>query len=150
MDNRKVSDKQLSIVAEKLILEVFGLDKVLIKFEIMQDKDNMYDNDLFCRVVMYYKDEHHAFSKFYRRKNIESMFLTMLGTLASQGDDIGLSEEGNGAKDVLSKAIAFKGRIFKFNCIDGIDKALFTPIGESYIMSFLDEFIELIEHANGE
>lgn len=150
MDNRKVSDEQLSTVAAKLILEVFGLDRVLIKFETMEDKDTMYDNDLFCRIVMYYNNEHHAFSKFYRRKNIESMFLTMLGTLSSQGDDTGLSEAGKGAKDVLSKAIAFKGQIFRFNCIAGIDKALFTPTGESYIMSFLDEFIELIEQQDGE
>lgn len=151
MDNRKVPDKELMEGFSVLANNLFPIkSKYVFQLETLTDADTMYDNDLFARISVFYKDgDHYGFTKFYRRKTLESALLILLG-LFSPDKDVKLTDAQKETEGALMEWLAEASLSFKQRRMFGEGRALFTDEGTPYVLAFIDAMAESVQNVMGE
>ena len=151
MDNRKVPDKELMEGFSVLVNNLFPIkSKYVFQLETLTDDNTMYDNDLFARISVFYKDgEHYGFTKFYRRKVIESALLILLGMFSPDKDEK-LTDAQKVTEEALMEWLAGCSLSFKQRRMLGEGRALFTDEGTPYVLAFINAMAESVQNIMGD
>lgn len=159
-DNRRSSDEEIEELGKGIITSLFNLDtdKTLFKLDILDDPDTMYYNDMFTRMVLNYQNEDVAFSKFYRREEIEAVLYIITSLLISMVEDNELisdlvqkSDTNKAIHGLLLVAIFTQAQAFREMVEEtGMEKVMSTEEGSSFVMTFLDEFTSMVSEVRSQ
>lgn len=159
-DNRRSSDEEIEELGKGIITSLFNLDtdKTLFKLDILDDPGTMYYNDMFTRMVLNYQNEDVAFSKFYRREEIEAVLYIITSLLISMVEDNELisdlvqkSDTNKAIHGLLLVAILTQAQAFREMVEEtGMEKVMSTEEGSSFVMTFLDEFTSMVSEVRSQ
>jgi hypothetical protein len=145
MDNRRIQDKELLGVLQAVMSGLFPTkQEMMFQIETLKDEDTMYENDQFARITMFLGGDFHAFSKFYRRKYIESFVLLLVGLLQEKTYE-DMSPEAIKETVKLLEWVIRKKNYYLYRRLTGEQNALRMADDKSYIMAFIDEFVDFIQ-----
>ena len=149
MDNRRIQDKELLGVLQAVMSGLFPTKKEMtFQIETFKDRDIMYENDQFARITMFLGGDFHAFSNIYRRKYIESFALILFGLLQEETYD-DMSPEAIKETAKLLEWVIRKKNYYLYRRLTGEKNALRMADDKSYIMAFIDEFVDFIQQEKG-
>lgn len=145
MDNKRIQDKELLVVLQAVISGLFPTkQEITFQLETLKEEDTMYENDQFARITMFLGGDLHAFSKFYRRQYIESFVLLLVGLLQEKTYE-DMSPEAIKETAKLLEWVIRKKNYYLYRRLTGEQNALRTADDKSYIISFIDEFVDFIQ-----